>query len=347
MKKWVIGLGILVLLAAIAVAIGYRIVFGSNTNAYDGERSVLVPRGASFVQVTDSLVARGILDSRGSFELVGKLTGWADQVKAGHYAFESGASNYDLLERIRKGLQSPVQVTIPPGTRPAVIAAVAGRDMEFGADAFRETLADTALAQELGTDVRHLFGYMLPETYFFYWLEQPQTVVRRVKEQFDQYYDKDLREGAEAQGLSKDDVLTLASIVEWETALESEKPRVAGVYLNRIQRGWPLQADPTVQFAVMEHEGQKRRLLNADYAIDHPYNTYSFRGLPPGPVTNPSPSSLHAVAFPEKHDFMYFVAKGDGSHTFSRTLQEHNRAAAEYHRMMIDRRRAQAADTTQ
>jgi UPF0755 protein len=183
---------------------------------------------------------------------------------------------------------------------------------------------------------------MMPETYHFYWLNDAPSVIKKVKESFDTFYSEEIAAKAEQLGLTKKEVVTLASIVEWEAHVNEEKPRVAGVYLNRLRGNWPLQADPTVQYAVIEREGQKRRLLYEDYDIQHPYNTYKFAGLPPGPITNPSPSSIRAVANAEEHDYMYFVARGDGSHTFSRTLAEHNRAAQEYYRLMRERRRQQA-----
>lgn len=341
-KKWILALLIPLTLIAIAGGTGYWIVFGPNTKLYSGERSVYVPRGASFEQVVDSLEASEVLASRATFEWFGKITGWADQVKAGHYAFEAGASNHRLLDVIRKGLQEPVKLTVPPGTRPEVIAAVAGRDMEFEAQAFLAALQDSSLAKELGTTVDHLFAYMMPETYHFYWLNDARSVVKKVKESFDTFYDREIAARADSLGLTKNEVLTLASLVEWETSRDEEKPRVAGVYLNRLRRNWPLQADPTVQYAVQQKEGRKRRLLFQDYEIQHPYNTYKFAGLPPGPITNPSPSSIRAVANVETHDYMYFVARGDGSHTFSRTLAEHNRAAQEYYRLMRERRLQQA-----
>ncbi|MEX1054722.1 MAG: endolytic transglycosylase MltG, partial [Rhodothermales bacterium] len=139
-------------------------------------------------------------------------------------------------------------------------------------------------------------------------------------------------------GLSKDEIVTLASIIEWETGREEEKATVAGVYVNRLRIGMKLDADPTIQYVVMAKEGQKRRLLYEDYRIEDPFNTYLRAGLPPAPITNPSPSSLRAAASPEKHPYLYFVATGDGTHKFSRTLAEHNRAAREYHDLMRERR---------
>ena len=327
------GLG----LCVVAGLAGAWLLFGQNTPAFEGERGVKIPPGADFETVLDSLEAGGVVHTRQTLAWVGRLTGWDDQVKAGYYAFETGASNHDLLDTIRKGLQSPVRVTIPPGTTPDVVAAVAGREMAFDAADFEAALRDSTLAAYLGTDTAHLFGYMLPETYFFYWLTDAREVVAKIKEAFDTFYAENAPDSLD---LSPDDVVTLASLVEWETAIEEEKPRVAGVYLNRLRRaGWRLEADPTVQYAIIEREGQKRRLFNRDYEIQHPYNTYLIDGLPPGPVTNPSPSSVRGVLGVEKHDYMFFVATGEGGHTFSRTLREHINAAREYHRLMEQRRR--------
>ncbi len=341
-RSIIIAFLLLVAVAAIAGGTGYWIVFMPNTVGYDGARGVKIPRGATLEEVADSLESNEILRSRATFEMVASWTGWGDQVKAGYYTFESGASNYRLLDVIRKGLQSPIQLTIPPGTRPEVVAAVAGSRMAFSSGEFAQALQDTALAARLQTDVAHLFGYMMPETYNFYWLNDAPTVVSKVKQQFDSFYEREISDKADSLGLNKEQVAALAAIVEWETGINEEKPRVAGVYLNRLRIGMALQADPTVQYAVMEKEGQKRRLLYEDLQVDHPFNTYRHAGLPPGPITNPSPSSIRAVVNPERHDYLYFVAKGDGSHTFSRTLAEHNRAAQQYYELMRERRREQA-----
>ncbi|HET6568698.1 MAG TPA: endolytic transglycosylase MltG [Rhodothermales bacterium] len=342
LKKWALILAIPLILILLVAGAGYWIVFAPNTELYEGERDVYIPREATFEQVTDSLVSSDVLASRTTFEWFGKATGWADQVKAGHYTFRAGASNHRILDKIRRGLQSPVQLRIPSGTRPEVMAAVAGKYMAFPPQDFEAALKDSALAKELGTDTDNLFAYMLPETYFFYWLTGAPAVVRKVKAQFDQFYKADIAAKADSLGLSKNEVVTLASIVEWETGVEAEKPRIAAVYLNRLRKHWPLQADPTVQYAIMQKEGRKRRLFNSDYEIQSRYNTYLFQGLPPGPITNPSASTIRAVVNPEQNDYMYFVAKGDGTHIFSRTYSEHLRAVARYRALMRERRREQS-----
>ncbi len=326
----------------IALAVGYWVVFSGNTGAFEGERSVYIERAASLDAVADSLVDAGVLGDRGRFALLARATGWGDQVKAGHYTFTAGASSYEILQTLRRGLQKPVRVVIPPGSRPEVVAAVVAREMEFEPDDFLKALENDSLARALGTDTQHLFAYMLPETYSFYWLNDAETVVKKVKEYADGVLASAARRDVHGLSLSPDDVLNVASIVEWESDLVDERPVIAGVYLNRLRDRWRLQADPTVQYAIIKTEGKKRRLYFRDYEIDDPYNTYRFIGLPPGPVTNPSPTAIKAVLAPERHGYFFFVSNGDGSHVFTRTLREHNRAAAQYRRRMRERATAAA-----
>lgn len=324
--------------ALIAASLVLAIVFSPNTADYDGTRSVKIAPSSSFEQVVDSLAANGIIGSATTFSLMARATGWGDQIKAGYYEIPTGSSNYDMLEKLRKGLQSHIRITIPPGSRTSVVSAVVARDMAFDADSFMAALSDTSLAASLSTDTTHIFGFIMPETYFFYWQTPPAEVIRAIKKEFDRRYDRLAAAATLQPPLPAEDVITLASIVEWETAIPEERPTVAGVYLNRLKNGWRLDADPTVQYAILETEGSKRRLFFKDYNIRHPHNTYQYRGLPPGPITNPSPSSIEAVLRPEDHRYFYFVASGDGGHIFSRTLAEHERNARNYRRLMRERR---------
>jgi len=332
------------LVLGLGLGLGGTMLFGPNTGAYEGSRSVIIPEESSLDQAVDSLRARDILASPETFRLVARVTGWGSQIKAGHYRIASHTSNYRLLDTLRRGLQAPVRLTIPPGSRPQTVAEVVGKRLQLEADAFLEALRDTSLARDLDTAPEHLFGYMLPDTYELYWQTPASTAVRRIKESFDRFYERNLSAGADTLGLTKHEVVTLASIVEWEALLDGEKPTIAGVYLNRLEEGWRLQADPTIQYVLLDTEGERtRRVLYRDLEIDHPYNTYENRGLPPGPITNPSPTSLRAAAAPEQHAYFYFAADGSGGHTFSRTLREHNRAAEEYHRE-LDRRERERED---
>lgn len=329
----------LVILIGVGVLAGYLLVFTAVTESYEGSRSVFIPRASDIEAVTDSLASSGILKKTRSFSIFAFVSGWGDQVKAGHYTIESGSSSKDILNKLRRGLQEPVRVMVPAGTRKERVARAIARNMAFSTKEMMQVLRDSSFAAELETDTTQLFGYLLPETYFFYWLTSPEDVTRKIKAAADTLIaNGKARAGARTPNFSPAEVLRLAAIVEWETALPPEKATIAGVYLNRIRNGWPLQADPTIQYVVMLEEGEKRRLLYQDYDILHPYNTYNYRGLPPGPITNPSASSIRAVLEPEEHRYFFFVATGDGSHIFSRTLSEHNRRANEYRKLMRQRR---------
>lgn len=318
-------------------------LWGRNTQMNEGERGVHLPPGITLSATADSLVSRDILELRWSFLAVARATGWGDQIKAGYYTFSGDESNKAILDKLRFGQQSPVRVMIPSGSYPERIARIAARNMAFSAEEFLAALKNPELADALGTDTLHLFTYMLPDTYLEYWLTDAESVVRRVKREFDQYFTRHLSEPAAELDLEVQEVVSLAAIVEWETNVNEEKSLIAGVYLNRLRQRWPLQADPTVQFALMEIEGGKRRLFFRDYRIDHPYNTYRFRGLPPGPITNPSRSSLESTVQASEHDYMFFVAKPGGGHTFNATLSGHNRDAAVLRRHLRQRRQAEAA----
>ena len=337
---------VLLLTLSMGVLIGAGaiwLLWSPNTPPFEGDQSLHIPRGSSFVDVVDSLESRQLVKHLWTFHLVAHATGWKDQMKAGHYVFSSEKSNIHLLQTLRKGLQTPVSVRIPAGSRRDRIARTAAANMAFEPEDFLAALRDTALASELDTDTLHLFSYMLPETYQFYWLTEADDVVRHVKKEFDKFFERELADEANERSLTRDQVVSLAAIVEWETRVDAEKSRVAGVYLNRLRERWPLQADPTVQYALIELEGNPRRLLYRDYRIRHPYNTYLYGGFPPGPVTNPSPSSLRATAAAEDHNFMFFVASPDGGHSFNVDLRSHNRDAAVLRRYLAKRRREQAS----
>jgi UPF0755 protein len=340
-------MAVLLFLGGGIVGGGGALVLGPNTTAYDAPRSVYLPQDGSLDTAIDSLDRAGILASPRTFRLVAEATGWGAQIKSGHYRIASHSSNYEMLDKLRRGLQDPVRVRFLPGRRADALAETMGQALERDADAFRTAFRDTSLARDLGTTPDRLFGYMLPNTYEFYWQTPAETVVRRVKRAFDRFYERELAAPADSAGLTKREVVTLASIVEKEALVDAEKPTVAGVYTNRLDRGWPLQADPTVQYALVDTgEDRVTRVLHEHLEIDHPYNTYQIQGLPPGPIATPSRSSLRAAARPERHEYFYFAADGTGGHTFSRTLQEHNRAVQKYHRLLDEREEAESTPET-
>ncbi len=354
MKKLFLTLFVLSLLAAGA---GAWLAFAPNVGG-DERHSVRLPEGTSFGVMLDSLESAGALSSRATMELFGRATGWADQVKMGHYYIEPGMSNWAVLDKIRKGLRDPIRITIPPGTRPERLARVLRNQLGTDSAAVAHLLRDPGFADSLGTDVAHLQGQMLAETFDMYWTDDPATALRRIHDRYDRFWTPERKAKADALGLTPDEVVTMASIVEWEARKPEERRRIAGLYLNRLlgrtsAGTMRLQADPTVQFALMEEGGepQMRRLLFRDYTFPSAYNTYLIDGLPPGPITNPSDATIEAVLDNERNDFLYFVADGTGGHDFSRTLGEHNAKAARWSQYMNEqtriRREREAAEAAQ
>lgn len=342
MKKILLLVAVLGLLAAGAVA---WLAFLPNVGG-DERHSVRLPEGTGFEAALDSLESADALGSRSSMALFGRLTGWADQVKTGHYYIEPGMSNWAVLDKIRKGLQDPIRITIPPGSRPERTARVLRNQLGTDSTEVARLLRDPAFAESLGTDVAHLHGQMLAETFDMYWTDDAETALRRIHERYERFWTDEREAQARALGLTPDEVVTLASIVEWEARQPEERRRIAGVYVNRLlgrtsSGRMRLQADPTVQYALMEEGGepQMRRLLFVDYRFPSAYNTYLIDGLPPGPITNPSDGTIAAVLENEAHDFLYFVADGTGGHDFSRTVAEHNAKARRWSQYMQEQTR--------
>lgn len=348
---------VLVLLALVGAAFAAWLAFLPNVGG-DERHSVRVPV-RDFDVLVDTLQSAGAVESETSFQLLASLTGWADQVKPGHYYLEPGMNNWAVLNKIRKGLRDPIRITIPPGSRPERTALVLHNQLGTDSAAVAQLLRDPAFADSLGTDVAHLHGRLLAETFDMYWTDDAAEAIRRIHDRYERFWTPEREAKAEELGLTPDEVVTLASIVEWEARKPAERRRIAGVYLNRLlgrtsSGTMRLQADPTVQFALMEDGGEPRmrRLLFSDYRFPSRYNTYLIDGLPPGPITNPSDGTIDAVLDAEDHDYLFFVADGSGGHDFSETVAEHNAKARRWSQWLSEQvrqrraREAAAAGTT-
>lgn len=273
------------------------------------------------------LKARKVVFNETELRWASKILGWRRTVR-GHYQL-SGAFTYDsLLSKLGRGIQDPVQVTVLPGIDIDTFVESVSARFKFDEDTLRALLDDEAFLAKNDLEKKNLLGRLYPDTYYFFWTASPETILLKILDVFDQNITEKYLSRAKDLGYSIDKIVTLASIVEWEAKNDSEKPRISGLYWNRLKKRWRLQADPTVNFAL----GERRRLLYEDYKFDHPYNTYKYWGLPPGPINNPSRASIEAALFPENHDFMYMVASPEGGHVFTRTLAEHNQASEEWRR---------------
>lgn len=286
---------------------------------------VQIPRGAHIGGVADMLAYQGVIDSYMIFKNMAKLKGKAEDIKAGEYQFQPAVSMEDVLAQITEGRIFKRSITIREGLTNFEILAVL-RDQK---DLDQEEI------DMLGE------GLYLPETYSFALGDSTGDILGRMNEALN----KVLAEAWEKRlddlpFESKDEALVLASIIEKETAVASERRRVAGVFVNRLRKGMLLQTDPTVIYALTNGKHQDggkgplgRRLLRKDLKVDSKYNTYLYAGLPPGPIANAGKASIEAALNPEEHDYIYFVADGTGGHVFSKTLAEHNRAVAKWRKI--------------
>lgn len=314
-----------------AVAFFLYAFFSPNRFTGGGQRTFFVSKGQSFPSIVDSLEARGIIRDRALFVLVARLYGGAHRIQVGKYTFESEVSNSDLYLVLRSGRgNSLIQVTVPEGYRSRSQARLFAKTVGIDTARFNGLVHDRGFIQSLGIQDTSLEGYLLPDTYGFYWQQDEAEIIRRMVEQLRKFYVDSLRAKQDEIGWTLKQVLTFASIVEGEAVLDEERAIIAGVYHNRLRRGIRLEADPTIQFIIRDGP---RRLYFSDLKLDNPYNTYRYPGLPPGPVNNPGRASILATLFPVNHTYIFFVANGHGGHWFSSTYEEHVRRVRSYRRL--------------
>lgn len=276
--------------------------------------------GLLFVLASDTLDVDLDLMRWAAYEL------GTETFRAGRYEFKEPVSRFKLLTKISRGEQDPVNLRVPTAMMHANLGIRLSNQMRFSAAEFDSVSRDSSLLASLDVQEHHLVGRLLPDTYQFYWTASPEDVIRRVHATFTERVQKRYQTRLDSLGWTVDEATTMASIIEWEVKHVDEMARVSGLYWNRIRRRMPLQADPTVNFAV----GERRRLFHSDYRFNHPYNTYRFRGLPPGPLNNPRLIAIEAALYPESHNFIYMVANPEGYHTFTQSYTEHLRESKKW-----------------
>ncbi len=289
----------------------------------------VVPEGASLSQVEDSLAGHRLLGWRPWFRIVAKVGKFERELKPGIYQFAPGTSALAILRDIHDGRFLRVKFTVPEGFTSIDIAESVASRFPTTRDSVLAAIRDPELLRDYDIPAPSAEGYLAPDTYTIAAHSTGRTVVRVLLDQFTAGWDPRWDSALAGRRLTRLQALTLASIVEGEAQVDEERPIIAAVYLNRMRIGMPLQADPTVQYAIQLQTGERKpRLIFADYRTRSPYNTYLLPGLPPGPVGNPGRKSIESVMAPATVPFLYFVATGDGRHTFSRTYGEHLRAIA-------------------
>lgn len=280
----------------------------------------VVAEGSGLRRVARELAAAGLVRSPLAFELLGRWSGAQNQLRSGEYELRASDSPRAILETIRAGRVKVWDVSVPEGLTATEIAARVEAAGLARADAFLAVVRDPDSAARFGVEGPGLEGYLFPETYHLARGLTPEEVVGAFVRQFQAVW-APLAPAAAAQGLSMRQAVTLASIVEKETAVPEERPLVAAVFHNRLRRGMRLETDPTVIYGIDGFDGNLKRSHLED--ASNPYNTYRIAGLPPGPIANPGASALAATVRPAQSDALYFVSRNDGTHVFSRTYQEH------------------------
>lgn len=302
---------------------------------------ITVPRGASVSQVADSLARVGAIPSRLLFRTLARITGADRQLKPGVYEIPGGASMDDILRQLRAGRVMAVRFTVPEGRTLYDVAVLAAARLGLPPDSVIAAATDRARADSLAAGAPSLEGFLFPDTYQVPGDASARDLVALMTDGFRAVWDSTMDDRAAALGLSRLQAVTLASLVEGEARVDAERDTIAGVYYNRWKIGMPLQADPTVQYAIVQATGErKRRLFNRDYAFDSPYNTYRVPGFPPGPVNSPGRKSLEAALAPAAVRYKYFVAGPDGRHRFAVSYPEHQRNVAAMRRAWAEARAA-------
>jgi UPF0755 protein len=290
---------------------------------------VLIPRHTGLSAIEKILAENKVIQHDSRFSMLVMLTGAASKLRAGEYAFEPGQKPLEVIELLKKGRVLYREVAIPEGTEMVKIAEILAADGWVDMQRFLELLRDPEMLETMEINADSLEGYLFPDTYYLSKSQLDEKgIIRMMVERQKEVYD-DIVKGVDDNvlGLAPHEIITLASIVEKETGNPAERPLVASVFLNRLAKGMRLQADPTVRYGLKDHSGL---LTRKDLKKITPYNTYIIPSLPPGPITNPGRASIEAVITPAQTDYLYFVAKDETSHHFSRNLKEHNRAISKY-----------------
>ncbi len=323
-------------------AIADLVVQQLDTRASDDARTVrfTVQPGESGAEIASRLEEAGLIRSAWSFRVLARLRGAAGQLRAGEYALRANMTSGEILEALQSGKDSVGGFTVPEGWRAAETAdalekrGLARRDEFLALVRSGDFQADFLASRPPGASLE---GYLFPDTYEILPGATAREIVQQMLDDFGRRVTPDVRARAAERGLTLHQVVTLASVVEREAVAADERPVIAGVFLNRLQKGMKLQADATVQYAVVGPDPRalaegywKRGLTQLDLGVDSPYNTYRYAGLPPGPIANPGLASIRAVLEPQQTDYLYFVARPDGTHAFARTLKEHEQNVARY-----------------
>jgi UPF0755 protein len=306
------------------------------------EQFIEIPPGSGSAEIRRRLVDGGVVRDEMALRTALWLSGAARRLKAGEYRFDRALTPLEVVDKLERGEVYLRRITFREGLTLREMAAVFA-EREFGtADAFLAAAADPSAIAELDPEARDLEGYLFPDTYDLPRTATAAATVDLMVDRFKAAYDARARALAAEQGLSTREVVTLASLVEKETGQADERPIVAAVYRNRMRIGMPMQADPTVVYALMKAGKYTGNIRKQDLSVDSPYNTYRYPGLPPGPIAAPGKASIDAALAPAAVKYLYFVSRNNGSHVFAETLAQHNANVYEHQVLYFRKQRAES-----
>lgn len=311
----------------------YQNILVPNTAFNNEEAHIYIAENATFSEVLEEL--EPLLKSTETFTTVAERKGYISNIKAGHFVIKKGMNNNDIINSIRTG-NVPIRIKFNNQERLENLAGQVANQLEGDSLSFLTAMRDADFLEAAGFSSATAIGMYIPNTYEVYWNTSPQSFREKMLTEYNSFWNSDRKQKAKDLALTRDEVMSLAAIVQKETAKVDERPRVAGLYVNRIKKGMPLQADPTIIYAkkLAENDfGQViKRVLYKDLEIESKYNTYKNLGVPPGPITMPDISSIDAVLGYEKHEYLYMVVNVEnfGYHKFAKSLSQHNRNRRDY-----------------
>lgn len=316
----------------------YENVLGLNISPLKKHTSLYIPTGSSYEQVMDTIGSNMKIKNKKILDWVARKKNYPEKIKPGRYVIDNNQTYNGLINLLRSGKQSPVKITFSNVRTLNDIAGRIGKQIEADSVHIVEFLDNESNYTADGFKKETIISIFIPNTYQFYWDTDAKELYARMLKEYRLFWNEARLSKAEAEDLNPAEVSILASIIDDEVVKRDEKPRIAGVYINRLKRGIPLQACPTIKFAM--NDFTITRVLNKYLLIDSPYNTYRHPGFPPGPIGCATIEGIDAVLNAEKHDYLFFAAKADfsGYHNFSRTLSEHNRYAVLYQKELNKRK---------
>ncbi|MFO8022302.1 MAG: endolytic transglycosylase MltG [Perlabentimonas sp.] len=317
----------------------YKKLYAKNISLKQTEQVYIqIPTGSKYSDVISIIDSTGHIVDMKSFKWVCSRMGYPHSVKPGRYLIEDGMNNKALVSKLRAGLQTPLKVTFTGFRTPEKLAQRISKQIEADSAEIVQAFSSDSIPNEYGFTKETFIAMFIPNTYEIFWNTNAKGFFNRMKREYEAFWTDAKDQKAMEAGLDRIGVSTIASIVQEETIKTDELPKIAGVYINRLNKGIALNACPTVKYALGDFS--IRRVLKHHTTVDSPYNTYKHRGLPPGPINAPNISSINAVLNYEKHNYYYFSANPDfsGYHFFARTLAEHNRNARKYQRVLNSER---------